>query len=461
MSDAKENPCPDCGEMVRVNSLRCWNCGAFMNKGIEEKYIEMQSKPQEIIYSQLPDNAVAALDDEEEDDDFELSVPSAAKSSENEANEAKENADVTKPGGSSDDPSEADLFNIAMQDEREKRQKRKKRGPQGGMKLPGGGILIFCPYGCKIEVKEDHRGMQGKCPKCQAPFIVPVDPPDFSKKKRGAGAETEAVGAGGFDDWIGGLHLHAVNPEKLKLKADSLLKEFVEADFGFSADKVLAAVYGKKGGGLFGGGGATDPREALKAQLREGKSIADLELGQKFAFEKDDLSMIKVVQPTASRADSIFHGIQVFGGGRIAIQLPHVEGSDDVHYVSMGLTQFWEFRKIVESLYGVQGLGEKAGVPSEHEYTSHRCHFLEIQIKALDNIEFYKADDSVELEVVGFECEKCHATVSAQGRDQHQLGGKTAKGIAKAKCPKCQNKMGEHPLYNIKEEAAEPADTTA
>lgn len=456
MSAVKESPCPDCGEMVRVNSLRCWNCGGFMNKKIEEDYLALQAKPQEVIYSQLPESEVSALEDE--DDDFELSTPVAAKAAV-EPGEAKVHADATKPGTNVDSGTEVDLLNIALEDEREIRKRQQKRRQKGGMKLPGGGFMIFCPYGCRIEVKEAHRGMQGKCPKCRAPFVVPTDPPDYSKKKSGAEAEAAASGAGGFDHWIGGLHLHTVNPEKLKLKADSLVKDFVTADFAFSKEKLLAAVYGKKSGGLFGGGGANDPREALKAQLREGKPIAELDLAQKFAYEAQRLSEMKVVQPAASRADSIFHGIPVFGAGRIAVQLPHIEDSKDLHFVSMGITQFWEFRKQLEENFGISNFGADTNLPTKPEITTYRCQYLEIPIKALKDVELYQSDDSVELETVGFECEKCHATVSMQGRDQHQLGGKTPKGIAKAKCPKCQNKMGEHPLFMMKEKPVEAVKT--
>ncbi|TWT56916.1 hypothetical protein KOR42_02720 [Thalassoglobus neptunius] len=469
MTQVKETPCPDCGEMVRVNSLRCWNCGAFMNKGIEEKYIALQAKPQEIIYSQMPDNEVAAIDDE--DDDFELSVPTDKSETNSIAdledasapqeNEAKENADATRPSSHDDEHAGSDdLLDIALKDERELQKRRKERSQRGGMRTPGGGILIFCPYGCRIEVKEDHRGMQGKCPKCSAPFIVPVDPPKY-KTKKSAESQGEAVvdSAGGFDVWLTDLHLHKVNPEKLKLKADSLAKDFVPADFAFSSEKILAAVFGKKAGKLFGGGGKDDPRSILKMQLQEGKAIADLDLAEKFEFDSESLKQLKVVQPTASRADSIFHGIPVFGEGRIAIQLPHVGDSKEIQYVSLGITQFWEFRKALEEKFGIADFGGDAGIPMERKYLPYRCQFMETQIKALDNLEFYKADDSIELEVVGFQCGKCQTTVSTQGRDQHQLGGKTAKGIAKAKCPKCQNKMGENLLYDIKEPTAETAET--
>ncbi len=476
MSESKESPCPDCGEMVRVNSLRCWNCGAFMNPKLEEKYLEMQAKPQQTIFSDLPDSEVSSLADDSSaeeggDDDFELSMPSKAPAVSNDAGALP--SDLNDPAStdpeskrsSEGSPVEAtgdDILNIAMKDEKQLQKQRRKRAQRGGMKTPGGGLIIFCPYGCRIVVKESHRGMQGKCPECRAPFVVPVDPPNFRKEKTSDDSSGKAATTEAFEGWLSDLHLHNVNPEKLKLKADSLLKEFTLADFGFSEDQLVVAVYTKKARAALGkSDGKNDPRSALKAELQAGKKVENPDLAEKYTFSKDDLSQIKVVQPVASRADSIFHGITVFGEGRISIQLPHVEGKTEILYVSMGLTQFWEFQKLVEEKYGVTSLGAGAGIPSEHEYASYRCHFLETQIKALKNLEFYKADETVELEAVGYQCGKCQATVSEEGRKRESLGGKTAKGIPKAKCPKCSSKMGDNTLYGIKQEAEEPATAGA
>ncbi len=479
MSESKENPCPDCGEMVRVNSLRCWNCGAFMNPELEEKYLEMQSKPQETIYSDLPDGEISSLPEDASiesggDDDFELSMPTKTPAVVKDAGEAGAlPSDPNDPSSTSpdskrstdDSPGEAsgeDIFNIAMKDEKQLQKQRRKRAQRGGMKTPGGGLIIFCPYGCRIVVKESHRGMQGKCPECRAPFIVPVDPPDFRKEKAADSAEGEAATATGFEGWLPDLHLHTVNPEKLKLKADSLLKEFAQADFGFSDDQLVVAVYTKKARAAIGkGDDKDDPRATLKADLQAGKKLEDLDLAEKFSFTKDDLAQIKVVQPVASRTDSIFHGITVFGEGRISIQLPHVDGKNEILYVSMGMTEFWEFKNLAEEKFGVATLGDGAGIPTEHDYENYRCHFLETQIKALKNLEFYKADQSIELEAVGYQCGKCQATVSEEGRKREGLGGKTAKGIPKAKCPKCSNKMGDNTLYGIKEPEEKPATAGA
>lgn len=465
--------------MVRVNSLRCWNCGAFMNSEVEERYLEMQSKPQQTIYSDVPANEMTSLAESSSDegdsleDDFELSMPGAPVVS-NEATESDalpidpDKPEATSPksdsAGSAASPaqSEDSLFDIAMQDERQAQKQRRKRAQRGGLKTPGGGLIIFCPYGCRVVVKESHRGMQGKCPECKAPFIVPVDPPDFRKEKTKAeGTETEAAQSSGYDHWLSDLHLHTVNPEKLKLKADSLLKDFTLADFAFGEDQLVIGVYNKKARAVLTKGGQPDPREELKASLQANKPLEELDLEEKYALSKEQLMNLKVVQPAASRADSIFHGISVFGNGRISIQLPAIDDKPEILYVSMGITQFWAFKKAVEEKYGITGLGENSGIPEDHAYTIHRCQITELPVKALENLDFYKVDESVELEPVGYQCGKCQIVVSEEGRAKEGLGGKTAKGIAKAKCPKCSNKMGENILYNIKVVEAPAAETAS
>lgn len=463
-SSQHEIECPDCGEMVRKNSLRCWNCGAFMNPELEAKFLEMQSKPAAPILSELPQSEVHTVDDDT-DDDFELSIPSiSAPAGDDDSSsaipefspgESKPQQDIPSVSHSEATGGDA-LLDIAMQEERETTVKKKSRKVTGGMKTAGGGIIIFCPYGCHIEVKEQHRGMTGRCPKCQAPFIVPIDPPNYKKKtKAGASEEETGVTSGKFNAWMQDLHLHIVNPEKLKLKADSLLKDFVQADLGFSPDEMLVAVLSKKAGGLFGAKGE-DPREALFEHLKEGKPMEELPATEKFLFSKDDLAQLKVVQPTKSRGDSIFAGIPVFGEGRIAVQLPLTEQVADPLYVSFGITEFWDFRKQVEEIYGITGLGEDVGIPPEHVFSTYKCHYTDTLVKGLENLDFYKADPTVELAVAGYRCGACSLVVSEEGRKKENLGGKAGKGIAKAKCPKCGSKMGDNPVYTLKSELVEP-----
>ncbi|MFG0334933.1 MAG: hypothetical protein ACF8TS_16375, partial [Maioricimonas sp. JB049] len=350
------------------------------------------------------------------------------------------------------------LLEVALQEEAETRKRRKKqRRIVGGMRTPGG-FIIFCPYGCKMEVKDQNRGMTGRCPRCGAPFIVPVDPPQFKAEKRETTKTEKAAVETDFKAWIEGLHVHTVNPEKLKLKADSLTKEFVPTDFAFGNDELLLIVLGKKGGGLFGGGGKPEElRDAAQAHLRDGKPVDEVPDAEITRIESDALDQLRVVQPVESRAHSLFAGIPVFGAGRIAIQLPLQEDSTETRYVSMGLTEFREFARLLEEKYGVTGLAEKTGIPMEDEYETHRCHYSSVAVKALKRLEFYQADPKVEPVVAGWKCGSCGIVVSEDARNKEKLGGKGGKGLAKTKCPKCQQKFGDNPLYSLPELTESPS----
>ena len=54
-----EKPCPDCGEMVRPNSVRCWNCGGFMRKDMAVKYQQMQLNPKPLTYLEMSESDMA------------------------------------------------------------------------------------------------------------------------------------------------------------------------------------------------------------------------------------------------------------------------------------------------------------------------------------------------------------------------------------------------------------------
>src|SRR5436190_7572506 len=339
-----ERPCPECGELVRPGLVRCWNCGGFMNRELEQKYLEMQAAPKKVFFSQLPDDAdIHEAGAETQEDDFVLTpknaVPSPVKQ---DPPAAKKGAKAPAASGSvlddapdaptaapkAPEPPPSDggvahsvatggdaLLDIARSEEAEGKKKRRLR-PTGPLRTATG-FIIFCPYGCKVEVKDQHRGMTGKCPKCRAPFIVPTAPPDYEfakdREKNVAQAAAAASAPGGFVAWMHDVHVHTVNPTKLKLKEDSLAKDFAPYDFGFGPGKLLmVSLAPAKKGGMFGGGGGKkggpSPRDAMLEHLKEGKPAEDLP-GNKKTFTADDVRQMRVVWPEASRAASAFHGV--------------------------------------------------------------------------------------------------------------------------------------------------------
>jgi hypothetical protein len=465
-----ERPCPECGEKVRKGLVRCWNCGAFMNATLQARYQEMQTNPAPPIFSQVPESEVTSVDSVTEDD-FQLGSGEAGRSrADLRGLESAEAAPATAPAAPVAEPAPGTshsiatagdvLFAAAMQEQAENRERRKKKGGLvGGAKTPGG-FIIFCPYGCRIEVKEQHRGSQGRCPRCRAPFLVPIDPPDYSSLKQAAAAaaagDQAAPAAATGRQWLDDLHLHVVPPEKFKLKADSLLKDFVEQDFGFAADSfVRVGLSGKGGGGLFGGGGGDkkkpETRTAVRAHLNENKPLSSAPAGDSQSYPAEQAQELRVVQPAASRAQSLFHGIPVFGAGRIAIMLP-ISDDGTPQYVSMGVLQFRKLAQILQQTFGIENFGAGCGIPATEEYdVIGKCHWLQTPVKSIKHLEYYQADPTAELVLSGWKCDKCPTVMSEEGRARDKFGGKDGKGIAKTKCPKCAQKFGSNPLYVLKD----------
>jgi hypothetical protein len=459
--------------MVRKGLVRCWNCGAFMDSKLQKSFQEMQSNPRPPIFSQVPADEMHSVEDTSEFG-FQLSLPASSSREDLTSLESAEGASAPAAKSESAQRSSAGdpegpahsvatagdvLFMAAMQEQAEIKEKRRRRPLMtGGAKTPTG-FIIFCPYGCRIEVKEQHRGMNGKCPKCRAPFIVPIDPPDYTAAKKPAAEEKAAdtAGPGGYQAWLDDLHIHTVAPEKLKLKADSLLKDFAEFDFAFGREGMLTVSLTKKGKFVGGVKNKADARSAMLQHLKDGKPLSELPAGDQKTHAADKLGEMRVVEPVASRALSLFHGIPIFGAGRIAVMLPLAD--DGVpQYVSMGIMQFRKFARALADVYGIIGFGADAGIPAAEDYIeAGKCHYLGTPVRSLKNLEFYKADPTVEVVLSGWKCAACGLIISEAARQKEKLGGKDGKGLAKVKCPKCTQKFGENPMYGLKQEAAQTA----
>lgn len=360
------------------------------------------------------------------------------------------------------------LLDIAKQEESESEGRRKQRGKR----KPGdtrAGFIIFCPWGHQIEVQEKHRGQMGKCPRCKAAFIVPQARPEEKAAESesvdtavaAASAEpTGALVAGKFTRWMQDAHIHPLDPTKLKLKPGSLESTFETQDLAFGLDGLLMLTLSKKGG-LFGGADKKKPeaRDAAVAHLAAGKPLPELQVPSQRLFGPDTIKQIQVVQPVIYAHESMFAGIPVFGTNRIAVRLPKLPEGNELLFVSFWLSEFREFAKQMDEVFGVQRLGEDVGVPLTDVLTEHKCHYTEMTFQALANTDYHQADPNLKLAIVGRKCEGCGLVVSEDGRKKEKLGGADGKGIAKAKCPKCQKKFGTTTFYVV--ENADSAQSSA
>ncbi len=523
-SGSDDIPCPDCGEMVRKELVRCWRCGGFLRSEMAETYQRMRDNVQtptapvlrEIPTPKSSPEPVTSLPPlADDDDDFSLGpgvtafapgqappaltpvadndesyslgpIPAIPKSSVPEspqetppASPATESAVPSVAGAPAAPSSESAasatpatgeahsvatagdvLLDIAKQEEQESEKRRKDRGkrkPSG----PAGaraGFIIFCPHGHQIEVQEKNRGQMGKCPRCKAAFIVPL-PLVAEKPAEAVVASAEAavpveqpgaLTAGKFTRWMNDVRVHSLDPTTLKLKPGSLENAFELMDLGFGQDGLLLLNLAKKGS-MFGSAAKKKPeiREAVVAHLAAGKPLAELQVAAQRLFAPDMIKQIQVVQPAQYAHESMFAGIPVFGLNRIAARLPKSPEGNELLFASFWLSEFREFAKQMDEVFGVKGLGEDLNLPLTEKYADYKCHYTETTFQALENIDYYQADPNIKLLIVGRKCEGCGLIVSEDGRKKEKLGGPDGKGIAKAKCPKCQKKFGSITLYAL------------
>lgn len=355
---------------------------------------------------------------------------------------------------------EEELLKIAAAEEAEISQIRK------GMKSKES-FVVFCPQGHRIRVREKFRGKQGKCPKCESVFIVPQKSSPKPKKKTDVEISTVSnVPTGGvigrYSRWLNDIHLHNVVPEKLKIKADSLLNEFASVDLGFGQTEVLVVTL-VAAGGLFGGGAKKKPaaRAAMIEYFTNPDASPDgLTAAAKRVISSDTFSQFTLVQPAPAGTESLFSNIPIFGVGRIAVRLPRLTDEKSTAYLSFSLSEFRAFALALQSICGIEAFGANSEIPLAEQYQTLKCHYSEQPVRALQQLEYYQKDPNIKLEVSGWKCSACGLIVSEEARKKEKIGGLNGKAIAKAKCPKCSQKFGSNPMYAIATEPAPAAATT-
>lgn len=470
---AHEDTCPKCGAQVRVGVVRCWNCKTFMKPEIGELYDQMISQQRPTIYSdpsyqeaegfELSDGATFLASD----DDFSSSgeVPAAAGPSSDTATEPygvakaadpaeSQKIPESKPAESGDDQSEdvahsvatggEALWEIAKQ-EAEKKPGSSRRKPT--RKARPGFLFVFCPHGHRVEVQEKHRGRVGACPKCKAPFTVPFKKVEASTGSE-AGEEGKSEASAQFLRHFPAMHLHLVEPTKLKIKLNSLAKAFEELEICLGKEGLAMVSIAKKG---MRGPKPEQLRKELIEHLENDLKLKNVPGELKHLFDVEELQQMATVHPTAYSHESIFGGVNVFGPGLIAVRLPGREAGK-LEFLAMTLSVFRRFREQLKEQCGHELKFEADLIPLEETTTPALCHYTDKPIRYLGNIELYENDPEFELELVGWKCQACGLTLSEDGRKKENIGGKNGKAIAKAKCPKCSNAFGRNPLYALKQE---------
>lgn len=352
---------------------------------------------------------------------------------------------------------EEELLKIAAAEEAEIAKVRKQASSKNT-------FVVFCPQGHRIRVREKFRGKTGKCPKCESAFVVPQKPKPNAKKKTdpemaAVGAAATAAPTGRYSRWLADVRLHTVVPEKLKLKADSLLNEFQAVDVGVSADELLIVTL-VASAGLFGANLKKKPaiRAAMIEHLAKPDATVDgIAVATKRQIVRDSFGQLAVVQPAPTGTESLFGNIPVFGDGRIAVRLPRLAEDKHATYLSFNLSEFRTFASALQATCGIEGFGENTEVPLTDHYETYKCHYGETPVLDLANIGYYQKDPSFNLEIGGWKCAGCGLIVSEEARKKEKLGGLNGKGLAKAKCPKCTQKFGSNALVRLSTTEAAPA----
>ncbi len=307
-------------------------------------------------------------------------------------------------------------------------------------------FIVFCPQGCRIRVKERHRGKSGKCPRCQCDFVVPKKP--VPKKSEADAATPEPVATSRYKKWLSDIRLHTVDPTKLRIKADSLLNECQPVDLGFSEEDLLVATLLV---GKFGANPKKFPplRTAMIEHFFKQGTIEQLTVAAKKVLKKEILTQLSMAQPAPTGTESLFADIPVFGTNRIAVKLPKTPDSPLPQYLSFCLSEFRAFVEGLQSACGLEGFGSNTEIPLSDEYLTRKCALSSAPIKELAKLNYYQKDPGFKLEVTGWKCAGCGIYISEAARAEAKLGGANGKAIAKAKCPKCTKKYGDLPLYQI------------
>ena len=358
---------------------------------------------------------------------------------------------------SNDEPPPA---SVDSQQEANSQPAAQQASPRAAKRKPAT-MLVFCPMGHRINVPIKFQGRQGRCPKCKEPIFVPAlkgsDTVADNSQPASQTESSQSTDSGPTSDtgeWIRDVHMHAAKPDSVKLKPGSLAADFVNVDLRFG-DGVLLVVQLIKKKGLFGNASkqADSTRQSIDEHIASGKPLADLIDAGHLLINDADVKQTRVVEPVVYEHESLFKAVPVFGEKQIAVLLNSNGDASNAtgvrNFLSFGLTKFRRFSGLMASAYGVNGVGLENGIPLADQTVQHVCHYSEASFEALSDSAFHREDEDLNLKLVGWRCESCELIVSEDSRKKEKIGGLSGKNIAKAKCPKCEERFGNHPLHVI------------
>jgi len=378
-------------------------------------------------------------------------------------------AKATSGGGASRAAREdQDLFSIAVEEQKEVKKRRGQKSAERARKQ----VLVPCSCGAWIRVNEDQAGKSVRCKQCKQAVVVPGIRKKAEKpeKKTPQKKEAQAGPALANISWLNDVWFHVLSPATLVLKPGSLTGKHVDVDVAMSEAGLQVLTFSgtvKKKRSLFSfvSSGKKGDHQVRRKQIHEQvaasgdfKSLENVELR---TVDADRISDIRLVQPVAKASESMFAGVPVFGEGRIAIFLPVALDDSKQAFLSFTLSGWRAFSDHLKSLFGVELPAAENGIPEGDKTETLSCFLNQSKVEAIQGLLYYQQDSAYQLELTGYKCKSCGTIVSEEGRKKIKLGGVKGRSIAKAKCPKCTNKMQAEPLYKIAKAPEAPVPTVA
>ena len=342
-------------------------------------------------------------------------------------------------------------MSFAVEEQKEGKKRRNQKNAERLRKQ----VLVPCTCGAWIRVNEDQAGKTLRCKQCKQPVVVPGLKKKTEKQEKPA-AKVDAVEQKSIS-WINDAWFHILSPASLVLKPGSLTGKHTEVDIAFdnSGLQVLTFAGTKKKRSIFSFGGGNKKadhqtrRQQIREQIEKSGNFENLENVEIRKVEVARISEIRLVQPVAKVSDSMFAGVPVFGEGRIAVFLPiEIDGAKQA-FLSFSISGWRVIAEQLKSLFGVELNGTENGIPESDKAETLSCFMNQSRIESVKGLIYYQKDAAYSLELTGHKCKSCGTTISEEGRKAAKLGGVKGKGIAKAKCPKCSNKMQAESLFKV------------
>lgn len=368
------------------------------------------------------------------------------------AAEAPVNVPAPVQANSRNKGGEDDLLSFAVEEQKEGKKRKNQKNAERLRKQ----VLVPCTCGAWIRVNEDQAGKTLRCKQCKQPVVVPGLKKKTDKQEKPA-AKVEAASVQKTVSWIDDAWFHVLSPAALVLKPGSLTGKHTEVDIAFdnSGLHILTFAGTKKKRSIFSFGGGNKKadhlvrRQQIREQVAKAGNFENLENVEIRKVDGSRSGEVRLVQPVAKVSESMFAGVPVFGEGRIAIFLPiDIDGGKQA-FLSFSISGWRVIAEQFKSLFGAELNGTENGIPESDKAETLSCFMNQSRIESLRGLIYYQKDAAYTLELSGHKCKSCGTTISEEARKAAKLGGVKGKGIAKAKCPKCSNKMQAESLYKI------------